>query len=208
MTVKSKTMERVLRGLITLLGAGIGAALTALLVPFLMRLYPDVFEGFSNIVLLYVALCALCGAVFFGVSLPIIKRSLQLINMIEQQWEKMPTRQILLTSIGLLLGLAIAALVTQLILSVGASLLTVSFSALTYIFLGYIGMQLGFKRYRDGKGFHRHRRKGEAENESLIDDATALFSDGEDELGESGAASARKYLDTSVIIDGRILDVA
>ena len=39
----------------------------------------------------------------------------------------------MLTSIGMIMGLVVAALITQLILSAGASLITISFSALTYV---------------------------------------------------------------------------
>ena len=66
----------------------------------------------------------------------------------------MPTRQIVLTSsLGLIMcGLAVAALFTQLILSAGReSSDAVSFSALTYVVLGYLGLRIGNHRYRSGK---------------------------------------------------------
>lgn len=213
--MKSKTMERLLRALITLLGAGIGAALAMLLLPIATRMYPDVFSHFSNTVLVYVAVCALCTVLFFALSMPIIKRCMRITATIEQHWEKMPTRQIILTSMGMLLGLAVAALLTQLILSVGASLLTVSFSALTYVFLGYIGMQIGYRRYRADKStghFHkRGRDSGDKSPSDFIDNAAALLDEAENDEPapvEAPSASPKKYLDTSVVIDGRILDIA
>ncbi len=116
----------------------------------------------------------------------------------------------MLTSIGLIMGLLVAALMTQLILSAGASLITISFSALTYVVLGYIGMQIGFRRYRGGKGLSRLRQRL---HRSVADSGIL---DGEDMLLDEEAADAgiaaepslpRKFLDTSVIIDGRILDI-
>ena len=149
--MRSKALERLSRALITLLGAGLGAALAMLLAPLLRRVYPQIFEQFSNQVLLYVVLCLLGGLIFFALSMPILTRCMKAAASIEQHWEKMPNRQIVWTSLGLLCGLAIAALFTQLILSAGASLLTLSFSALTYIFLGYLGLQIGNHRYHSGQ---------------------------------------------------------
>ena len=150
MKMRSKALERLSRALITLLGAGLGAALAMLLTPLLRRVSPQIFEQFSNQVLLYVVLCLLGALIFFALSMSILTRCMKAAAVIEQHWEKMPNRQIVWTSLGLLCGLAIAALFTQLILSAGASLLTLSFSALTYIFLGYLGLQIGNHRYHSG----------------------------------------------------------
>lgn len=209
--MKSKTMERIVRGLIALLGAGVGAAAAVFLLPLVSRMYPDIFASFTNTVLLYVVLCAMGAALFFAVSLPIIAKSLRLIGIIEQHWEKMPTRQILLACMGLLIGLAIAALINQLILSAGASLLTITFSALAYIFLGYAGMHIGYRQYQSGKSFAIRRRHHRETDDGIMDEAASLMDDAEEDLtAEASPVSSapKKYLDTSVIIDGRILDIA
>ena len=64
--MRSKALERLSRALITLLGAGLGAALAMLLTPLLRRVSPQIFEQFSNQVLLYVvlALVVLIGGPF------------------------------------------------------------------------------------------------------------------------------------------------
>ena len=204
--MRSKALERLSRALITLLGAGLGAALAMLLAPLLRRVYPQIFEQFSNQVLLYVVLCLLGGLIFFALSMPILTRCMKAAASIEQHWEKMPNRQIVWTSLGLLCGLAIAALFTQLILSAGASLLTLSFSALTYIFLGYLGLQIG----NHLPSLRRRKRRADGD-ESLLDTVLAEVSEegdeGEEELSSVEEAVPCKFLDTSVIIDGRILDV-
>ena len=195
--MRSKALERLSRALITLLGAGLGAALAMLLTPLLRRVSPQIFEQFSNQVLLYVVLCLLGALIFFALSMSILTRCMKAAAVIEQHWEKMPNRQIVWTSLGLLCGLAIAALFTQLILSAGASLLTLSFSALTYIFLGYLGLQIGNHRYHSGKHLPSlRRRKRHTDGD-----------EGEDELSAGEESVPCKVLDTSVIIDGRILDV-
>ena len=211
--MRSKALERLSRALITLLGAGLGAALAMLLTPLLRRVSPQIFEQFSNQVLLYVVLCLLGALIFFALSMSILTRCMKAAAVIEQHWEKMPNRQIVWTSLGLLCGLAIAALFTQLILSAGASLLTLSFSALTYIFLGYLGLQIGNHRYHSGKhlpSLRRRKRHTDGE-ESLLDTVLSEVSEdgdeGEDELSAGEESVPCKVLDTSVIIDGRILDV-
>ena len=192
--MKNRTLTKLMRFLITLLGAGAGAALGALLVPALMRLYPAL-PGYTPYAA-YAALCLLGALIFFALSNAAIERTLKLIAAIERRLEGMTTQQIVLTTGGLVLGLAVAALINQLILSAGPSLLTVSFSALTYVVLGTIGLRTGLRRSRDGKGISRvlqRLRRSEEEAPAEVPEAPA---------------SNCKLLDTSVIIDGRILDIA
>ena len=210
--MKNKTVEKLMRFLITLLGAGIGAALAALILPLFSRWYP--IESPYAPIALYAALCLVGAAVCFAFSSAIIGRTMKLIAAIERRWDAMPTQQIVLTSIGMIMGLVVAALITQLILSAGASLITISFSALTYVVLGYVGLRIGFHRYRGGKTPRMRRHLRRAAEAGILDDADLLMAEegeeGEDEEeGEaiSAARPSRKYLDTSVIIDGRVLDI-
>lgn len=117
--MKNKTVEKLMRFLITLLGAGIGAALAALILPLFSRWYP--IESPYAPIALYAALCLVGAAVCFAFSSAIIGRTMKLIAAIERRWDAMPTQQIVLTSIGMIMGLVVAALITQLILSAGAS---------------------------------------------------------------------------------------
>ena len=201
--MKNKTVEKLMRFLITLLGAGIGAALAALMLPLLSRWYP-MTSPYAPIAL-YAALCLIGAAICFASSSVIIGRTMKLIAASERKWDAMPTQQIALTSIGLIMGLVVAALITQLILSAGASLITISFSALTYVVLGYIGLRVGFRRYRDGRlpRVRRHLRR--AAEAGILDDPDLLIP--EDDAAASIPAASRKYLDPSVIIDGRVADI-
>ena len=207
--MKNKTIEKLMRFLITLLGAGVGAALATLMIPLVSRWQTGAFPYIP--IAVYAALCLIGAAICFAFSNAIIARTMQLMNAIERRWDAMPTQQIALTSIGLIMGLLVAALITQLILSAGASLITISFSALTYVVLGYIGMQIGFRRYRGGKGLARLRQRlhRSVTASGILDEEDVLM---DDEAAETDGAAAepslpRKFLDTSVIIDGRILDI-
>ncbi|MBE5802163.1 MAG: hypothetical protein E7319_07730 [Clostridiales bacterium] len=202
---------RMMKVLITLLGAGAGAALAAVLTPLFSRLWPDVFGHTRWVAVLYTGLSLLLALVFFLLSGWIIDRTMRAAVTIERRWSKLSTRQIFMTSAGLVTGLIIAALLTQLILTAGPSLLTVSLSALTYVVLGFIGMRLGYSRSRK-----QRNRKQEPMLLQMADD----FMDGEILADEedveaaftsrqtpTSAAASRKLLDTSVIIDGRIADI-
>ena len=199
--MKSKTLERLMRSLITLLGMGVGAVAATMVLPLLARTYPETFLQPFAPVAVYAALCILCGLILFLLSKRVIKWMLQLGAMLERQWDAMPTQQIVLACIGLILGLAVAALINQLVLSAGANLLTISFSAIIYVMLGTLGLQIGFRRYKqDGKRlFHKWSRR----RTELADTAAELMED----APETDTVGTRKILDTSVIIDGRILDV-
>lgn len=206
---QNRPIVRIMRVLITLLGAGVGAVLAALATPFLSRLWPEVFGRMQWLAVLYAGLCVLLGLVFFLLSSGIIDQTMRLIAKMENSWSKLSTRQIFLTSVGMVMGLLVAYLVTQLILSAGASLFTISLSALTYLVLGFVGMRMGFSRGR------KPSRRSQRRQESLLEVARDWMDDEGDEAEDSAqeaaavqGAAMRKYLDTSVIIDGRIADVA
>ncbi len=192
-----------LRVLITLAGAGLGAAAAAVARPFLQSAYPHVFSGGESLFFLYLILCSIGTIILFAFSQSIMLRVMRLSGRIERRWSSMPTRQILMSVIGLILGLVVAALLHLLIQSIGSSILTVSISAIVYVLLGTMGMQIGYQRY-SSKPFRRGRKHR---------DTLALFLDDvmpeEEEPGEEKpAAIPAKILDTSVLIDGRILDIA
>lgn len=209
MTKSNKFIERLMRFIITLLGAGIGTGIAALLLPFLARRYPDFMTRAVGAFVLYGGLILLGALIFFAFSYPIYTRCMQLMTALERRWDSMPTRQCALVLGGLLGGLLVAALLTQLVLSAGASLLTISFSALMYVMLGYVGSRIGLHRYREGKRFGHRRHRG---GDSLSDEALSLTDEVLEEDGEpvpevAPSAIPPKLLDTSVIIDGRILDI-
>ena len=190
--LQNQTLEKLMRWLITLLGAGVGAALCALATSLLMRLKPDM--RLSAVLAMYAAACVVFAVIFYACSSLMIRHTMRLIGAFERRWESMSNHQMLCTACGLLLGLAVAALLNQLILSAGASLLTISFSALTYLLLGYLGAGIGHRRGREGRSsrlLSRLRRTEESDEDEDVSDA----------------ALPRKLLDTSVIIDGRILDI-
>lgn len=101
--MKNKTVEKLMRFLITLLGAGHRS-----------RAGSADFTAVFPLVSDRIPLCAyraVCGsvpwsapAVCFAFSSAIIGRTMKLIAAIERRWDAMPTQQIVLTSIGMSWG--------------------------------------------------------------------------------------------------------
>ena len=196
--IKNRTLERLMRFLLTLLGAGIGLGTAALAIPFLRSAHPSFVQNIYSVTLLYAAAALVGAGVFFLLSRSIIERTLRFTAAVESRMESMSYQQVIFTCAGLIGGLIVAALCSQLILSAGPSLITISFSALTYVVLGSLGMRVGYRRSRDGKAFRRLRfRRSAADAAQPVEEAAE----------ETASALPRKYLDTSVIIDGRILDI-
>ena len=205
--MKKKALERLMRFLITLLGVGIGAGIATLAYPFLQRVYP-VFEHTYMLMLLYVGLCTIGAALGFLLSCSIIQNTMHLVAVVERSWERMPFPQIVLSTIGLILGLLVAFFATQVVLSAGPSLITISFSALIYLVLGMLGMRIGFRRYKEGGRLDQSLRRWNRSGRTSLTDVEEMFADIAGEPDKASAASPKKLLDTSVIIDGRILDIA
>ena len=146
----------------------------------------------------------LLGALFFFlISNWIIQRTLRLIAAVERRWDKMPSQQIMLATIGLILGLVVAALVTQLILSAGPSLITISASALVYVVMGTIGVQIGFRRHRTPAalpaGGARCRERG------LLGQRPIMDEDADASAEDMDFPIFQEVPGYPVIIDGRIL---
>lgn len=115
---------------------------------------------------------------------------MKLVKGAEDELEKVPTHQIVVGSIGLIVGLVIAFLISSAI-----SLIPIPFisllSLLIYVFLGYLGVSLAIKNAGDFSKIQEMFKRNTAKSASTKE--------------VSGAKP--KILDTSVIIDGRIADI-
>ncbi len=196
--MKNKTLERLMRFLITLMGAGVSAGIGALLIPIWMGTHPEVSENPFMPVLVYTGVGIVGALVFYLLSQRMITYTLHLMTKLETIWDGMSTQQVIFMSIGLIVGLMVAALFTQLILSAGASLITISLSALVYVVLGSVGLSMGYRRSNSEKQlFAKFRHRGQEKVEDVSSDVVA----------KESHQSPKKFLDTSVIIDGRIVDI-
>lgn len=136
----------------------------------------------------------LIGAIIlFIVSFFIADYFVKFIRWLEEKLLKEPSGDLLFGTLGLIIGLIVAYLVSFAIDSIRIPVITTILPILISIVLGYLGFQVGFKR-----------------REELMSVFTSRSSKkkGEDGKEESVASPASyKLLDTSVIIDGRIADI-
>ncbi len=206
--MRSKVVQRLLRGLIALLGAGIGAGVTATVQQLLSQTNLAYHMPVKTLVVVYISICAVGALVGFLLSNRIIRRCVDWGNRLEQRMEGMPIGQMFSAVIGLICGLIIAALLSQILNFVGASLFTTAISAILYVIFGAIGLSIGLKRARDIVDM-QERYYGFRERRALRKSARQARESAEED-GESDPASRAqaKILDTSVIIDGRVFTVA
>lgn len=145
--------------------------------------------------LLFRVVFSLVTAIIFGLILYllspwIIHLAQKLVKGAEDELEKVPTHQIVIGSIGLIIGLLIAFLISS-----AVSLIPIPFisllSLIIYVFLGYLGVSLAVKNAGDL---------------SKIQDIFKRSAKAQSTTKEVSGAKP-KILDTSVIIDGRIADI-
>ncbi len=192
--MKSRIVQKMLRGLVTLLGAGIGIGLVMLGMQILTFNDPGRTPPLDMLVLVYSATALTGGLIFFILSPVIIKRFTELGNAMEKQLDNMPMHQVMTSTVGLITGLVIAVLVTQILQFVGASIVTTAFSGIVYVVLGYTGLNIGRKR---GKEMQLPIVEPPAQGKER------RFSF----MRNTQPAGMAKILDTSVIIDGRVFDI-
>ncbi|MFZ5645651.1 MAG: PIN/TRAM domain-containing protein [Bacillota bacterium] len=118
----------------------------------------------------------------------IVRGSLRLISMIEQYLQRTPTYDLVMGSVGLILGLIIANLLGSALAFLGlpGKIIWV----LSTILLGYLGMSIFIKKREEVLGLFGN-----------------LPRFGKDKPVKSEPKTSYKILDTSVIIDGRISDL-
>ena len=166
----------------------VGGALGLIFLPILYEVI-----GFANnewINNVYVSL--LVGAIVFLVlSFFLVDYCIRFIRWLEDVLFKIPAADLLVGTVGLIIGLIVAYLMGFAIERAQLPIITTVVPFVLSIVLGYLGFQLGFRKRDEivslfsAKG---SRKKASDEQPQLI--------------------SSQKLLDTSVIIDGRIVDIA
>jgi len=133
------------------------------------------------------------GLLFYAIT-PIIKnRGIKITKRIESELQKVPSNDILSGTAGLIIGLVIAYLISQLLTKIEIFYIGTVLSVLTYIFMGYLGISIATKKGND----LIHNFPTTRKNTGNLFKGKHKFND----------EATPKILDTSVIIDGRISDI-
>ena len=188
--MRSKGLERMLRILLVLMGIGIGLAVFQLVFQLFQLANPNTSIQAWIPVAGYTGMGLIGGLVMLLFSTRILMRFTRLSSQMQRQIDKMPLNQLISAVTGLILGLIIAALLRQVIPNVGTGVAGTALSAILYVVLGWLGYSIGKRRSREF-GMMITRLSGVREKRKITRHGYA----------------ARKFIDTSAVIDGRILPV-
>lgn len=178
--------DKIMRGIIGLLGMLIGygtiIGLSALDVITIST------KGWLSL-FIYLGVSLICGIIFFLASPKFINGGRKLISFVEIELQNVPAYEIALGSVGLILGLIIAHLLSQPFYNLNIPYLGVSISIVLYLIFGYLGIIIPTRKKDDFFSVFGNVKKIGKDKHKL------------------NCKSCPKVLDTSVIIDGRIADI-
>lgn len=113
-------------------------------------------------------------------------------NNIESDLQGMSANEIILGTIGLIAGLIIAFLISQIYVGIKIPYVDVILNIITYILLGYIGIVVATRKGKDLRNVWMNSRRASSAGGGR---------------GRQKPDASPKIFDTSVIIDGRIADI-
>lgn len=168
-----------------LTGAAVLYSMTSALLPFVQRLMRREFADLTQLGL-HIAGALLGALIFYLLSPHLIAFGIRVADIAENYVQRIPVQEIVIGTVGLILGLIIATLLTGLLAVV--PLVGGYLRILAYLVLGYLGLRIAAKK---------------------SEEISALFLPG-NRNGRIAPSNGGCYkvLDTSVIIDGRILDIS
>ncbi len=179
--------DKIMRGIIALLGLligyGIAVGLKALEI---IHLSSKGWLGF----VFYLSISIIFGIIFFLLAPKFIHGGRKLASFVETELQNVPAYEIALGSVGLIIGLIIAYLLSQPFYRLNIPYLGVIISIILYLIFGYLGIKVPTRKKEDFSSAFGSMKKGS----------------GKDKL-KNNCKSCPKVLDTSVIIDGRIADI-
>lgn len=182
------------RAIIALMGSALGTAVAIGVNRLLILMNLGNLDQLAIVPMIcaYAVIAIGFGILFYFLSPAIIHSFLRLARRIEGSLSDIPMIDIVSGSVGLVIGLVIAYLLSTLIQLIPVPGLNTAISAVVYIFLGYLGWSIGRKRRSELRLPDFQKRPAKSEKA---------------QKGEKQAAPKPKVLDTSVIIDGRIFDI-
>lgn len=186
-------MKRVIRLVFMLIGAVLGIVVFGIV----NAAFGFVPNSGKLILWAKVISSALFAIIFYFATDPISKRAAVSLSKFEKKISKLPAANLVVGVVGIILGFLIATLVstplTKLSLPFMGNSFFVLLSILLYIGFGYLGWKLAYKNSEDLLGLVTRSRTETKDVGEFFD--------------RSNLTASPKVLDTSVIIDGRILDI-
>ncbi len=180
--------KNIARLLITLMGLFVGPGIVILVFEVLAQVGGGphaLLEPWVNLVI-FVTSGIASGVIFLFLSKPIVELIFKSVGKADKRIARLPSGVIMPAVVGLILGLLVAFLLSNLFNSIPIAWLAGAINVVAYIVCVYLGISI-FVRHKPefGDFFRRHR----------------------EEKAKDDNAARPKVLDTSVIIDGRIFDI-
>ncbi len=185
-------LRKLFRIIFSIIGGLVGYG-TFLIISMIVRLYsPNFFVelGATNTILVSVGCIIVFGFLFFLLAPLINKGSKKVATNLESELKNVSSGDLVAGTVGLVVGLIIAFLIGQIYTMFNIGFVASILSICTYLIFGYLGVFVARQKAPDvitnevirksAQGFLKERKKGDA---------------------------APKILDTSVIIDGRIVEI-
>lgn len=188
-------LRKLMRTVLTVIGALLGYGIFSLTKFLLVYAGHEELLNISGIqeVCVAVLFAIIFGLIFFRLTPVITKQGNKVAQNIESDLQKMSTNDIVLGTIGLIAGLIIAFLISQIYVGIKVPYLDVILNIVTYLILGYLGIVIATRKGKDIRTLWFSARKA-----SIA---------GGGRTGRQKHSEVPKIFDTSVIIDGRISDI-
>lgn len=187
-------VQKIIRAVISILGVSLGVAVSQLLMPF--AIHADLpkkmgMETHTLEVLFAIVSGIIFGFIFFKLSPVFRKAGRNVTGSIEKELIGVPATDVMASTVGLIIGLVIAYFLSKIYVGLVPSLVGLILNIVSYVLLGLLGLSIGSRMRKDVnlQNFVAAGRAGDSKARKKTSDA------------------APKILDTSVIIDGRILDI-
>ncbi|MDY3037434.1 MAG: PIN/TRAM domain-containing protein [Eubacteriales bacterium] len=187
-------LQKLVRAVLTIAGALLGFGLYTLTKFLIILAGHKELVDFSEIqdMIISTLVAIIFGLIFFRLTPALKKQGNKMANNLESDLQKMSANDIVMGTVGLIAGLIIAFLISQIYVGIKVPYLDVILNVITYIILGYLGIVIATKKGKDIRG-------------SLLN--WRLSGSGTGKGGKTKSDATPKILDTSVIIDGRIADI-
>ncbi len=187
-------LQKLVRAVLTIAGAILGFGLYTLTKFLIILAGHKELVDFSEIqdMIISALVAIIFGLIFFRLTPAFKKQGNKMANNLESDLQKMSANDIVMGTVGLIAGLIIAFLISQIYVGIKVPYLDVILNIITYIILGYLGIVIATKKGKDIRGSLLSWRTGGA---------------GSGRGGKAKSDATPKILDTSVIIDGRIADI-
>ena len=179
-------VEKIMKVFITILGMLLGVGIVALLNKLEIL---DMIPISQTYIVIYIGISVILGIISFILSNKIISFVKMAVSEAEKRLQSIPAMDIVLGVVGLVVGFVIAYLISRLLVEIPFGI-GVAISALLYLVLGYLGVKVTTRKTDDFKNIGHTFKKTSSKEKST-----------------KAYGSKPKILDTSVIIDGRILDI-